>query len=453
MKFDENSLMDTTVLKNENDYSTQVDEKLASIKEIDPKKAFSNIIEDLYHLEKLTRTGGDALSTGKVLVAIVQVCYGAENLNALNENLLMFVKKRSQLKQSIVEMVKEAMMLINKMPSKEEKLRLISTLRSATEGKIYVENERARISKILAEIKENDGDIASAAKILEEVQVDTFGTMGKEEKVKFILEQMRLLIENHDLIKAQIVAKKINTKFFGNEQYIDLKFKYYNLMIKMDQDNSFIKTCKHYLAFVDTEHNSLSAEKKKKMLTCAILYCILSPYDNEQNDMMARLSGNKLTKELPLFQHLLNLFLSNELIDWNSLNNQYKNELLSIPVFDTSNHGKKCWRELHSRVIEYNIRTISYYYTRICLTRLSELLFLSEEETEKHLSNLIVSGTIKAKIDRPALMVNFLVHMDYNEKLCNWSTELKNLMNLIDKTAHLIEKEECVQRALLLMEN
>lgn len=441
--------MEITIEKQENDYSKEVEEKLASLKTLDVKQNFSEVLDALTQLEKTTRIGGDAISTGKVLVAIVQLCFSAENWNILNESILTFVKKRSQLKQSIVMMVKEAMTFLDKMPNKEQKIKLIDSLRLATEGKIYVENERARISKILAEIKENEGDITTAAKILEEVQVDTFGTMERKEKVEFILEQMRLLIANQDIIKAQIVAKKINTKFFAEGAHPELKYKYYQLKIEMDQDTSFINTAKHYLALADSETESTDNTEKKKMLVCATLYCVLSPFDNEQNDMMVRISKNKLLEELPPYKHLVSLFLSNELIDWNSLNTQYKNEFLTLPMFDTNTkHGIKCWKELRSRAIEYNIRTVSNYYTKINLSRLSELLLLNESESEKHLSNLIVNGTIKAKIDRPSGIVNFLLQLNQNEKLNLWSAGLKDLMQTIDKTSHLIEKEECVQRAL-----
>ena len=45
-------------------------------------------------------------------------------------------------------------------------------------------------------------------------QVETFGSMEKQEKVEFILEQMRLCIAKKDFIRTQIISKKINTKFF-----------------------------------------------------------------------------------------------------------------------------------------------------------------------------------------------------------------------------------------------
>lgn len=48
------------------------------------------------------------------------------------------------------------------------------------------------------------------------VKVETFGSMEREEKVKFILEQMRLCMAKKDFIRTQIISKKISTKFFAD---------------------------------------------------------------------------------------------------------------------------------------------------------------------------------------------------------------------------------------------
>lgn len=55
--------------------------------------------------------------------------------------------------------------------------------RTITEGKIYVEVERARLTHKLAMMKESEGDITEAATILQELQVETFGSMERKEKV------------------------------------------------------------------------------------------------------------------------------------------------------------------------------------------------------------------------------------------------------------------------------
>merc|ERR1712051_1041779 len=94
-------------------------------------------------------------STAKVLVCIVQICYEAKNWTILNEHIIMLTKKRSQLKQAVTKMDQECCKWISEgtLPSKDVELELISTLRTVTEGKIYVEVERARMTHRLSKMK------------------------------------------------------------------------------------------------------------------------------------------------------------------------------------------------------------------------------------------------------------------------------------------------------------
>ena len=48
-----------------------------------------------------------------------------------------------------------------------------------------MEVERARLTHTLAQIKESDGEITEAANILQELQVETYGSMERREKVGF----------------------------------------------------------------------------------------------------------------------------------------------------------------------------------------------------------------------------------------------------------------------------
>ena len=41
----------------------------------------------------------DMVSTSRILVAVVQMCYEAKDWDALNENIMLLSKRRSQLKQ------------------------------------------------------------------------------------------------------------------------------------------------------------------------------------------------------------------------------------------------------------------------------------------------------------------------------------------------------------------
>ena len=119
--------------------------------------------------------------------------------------------------------------------------------------------------------------------------------------------------------------------------------------------------------------------------------------------------------------------------------------------------GEKRWKALKTRVVEYNIRIMARYYTRITMQRMAVLLDLSTEETEEFLSNLVSSKTVTAKVDRLDGVVHFQLSPtsqdNVNAVLNNWSKGLASLMELVTKTNHLINREEMVHRHLLATGN
>lgn len=116
-------------------------------------------------------------------------------------------------------MVQEACTYVDEINDMEAKLKLIDTLRTVTAGKIYVEIERARLTKKLAAIREGQGDITEAATILQELQVETYGSMEKREKIEFLLEQMRVCLLKGDYIRTQIISRKISIRAFEDEKF------------------------------------------------------------------------------------------------------------------------------------------------------------------------------------------------------------------------------------------
>lgn len=448
----ENAATDSgRIVKMEVDYTSTCDEKIPECQKMAKDGKMHDALDILLSLEKQTRTGADMLSTGRVLVAIVQICFEAKNWNLLNEHIALLAKRRSQLKQAVAKMVQECCTYVDQTPNKETKIKLIDTLRNVTEGKIYVEVERARLTHKLAKMKEEEGNIVEAADIIQELQVETYGSMEKREKVELILEQMRLCLAKRDYIRTQIISKKINTKFFEDEGTQDLKLKFYRLMIELDQhEGSYLATCKHYRAVLNTPSVQENPEQRHQVLQNVVLYLVLAPYDNEQSDLTHRVLEDKLLEEIPMYKELLRLFINPELIKWSGLCDIYEKELKqgsekckATDVFNPSTEeGKKRWKDLRSRVVEHNIRVMAKYYTRITLKRMAELLDLPVEETEDFLSNLVVNKTVLAKTDRPAGVVSFTQSKDPNDVLNEWSNHLSSLMQLVNKTTHLINKEE-----------
>lgn len=85
-----------------------------------------------------------------------------------------------------------------------------------------------------------------------------------------------------------------------------------------------------------------------------------------------------------------------------------------------------------------------------CLLRLLNKLdrylsaWLFFQESEEFLSSLVVNKTIYAKVDRLAGIINFQKPKDPNDLLNDWSHKLNSLMSLVNKTTHLIAKEEMI---------
>jgi 26S proteasome regulatory subunit N5 len=182
-------------------------------------------------------------------------------------------------------MVQTVMGFLDETPSMGTKLSVIETLRTVTEGKIFVEVERARVTKILSDIKKEQGDLKAATDILCELQVETFGSMERREKTQFILDQVALCIETGDWAQAGILSRKISTKYLARkpkktaeqlekerkerekkekkgdvvpevkeDDTTDLKLRYYEQQIVLAQhDDKYLEVCKHYRQVLDTE--------------------------------------------------------------------------------------------------------------------------------------------------------------------------------------------------------
>ncbi|KAH0004274.1 PCI-domain-containing protein, partial [Aureobasidium melanogenum] len=471
-------------LKADKDYTTEVDKVIPEAQDL-AKSNVQGAIEKLLALEKQTRQASDLPSTSRLIVAIVTICKEAKDWPLLNEQIQLLSKKHGQLKQAITKMVQVSMDFIDDTPNLETKLSLIETLRTVTEGKIFVEVERARVTRILSNIKKSQGDITAATDILCELQVETFGSMTRREKTEFILEQVALCIEKGDWTQAGILSRKISTRYFARkpkktaeqlekerkereeqekkrgpddapvepeDDVTDLKLRYYEQQITLAKhDDKYLDACKHYRQVLDTEAVENNPEQLRAALQRIIYFIILAPYDNEQSDLLHRIHRDSRNSQIPHDAALLNLFTVPELMRWPAVAENYGPHLCETDIFDATENtadpkAHKRWQDLRKRVIEHNVRVIAKYYTRIHFKRLTELLDLSEEETEKYISDLVVSKTIYAKIDRPARLVSFEKRRDADEVLNEWSGNMKSLLGHLERIDHLITKEEMMAR-------
>ncbi len=132
---------------------------------------------------------------------------------------------------------------------------------------------------------------------------------------------------------------------------------------------------------------------------------------------------------------------------WPGIESLYGPSLRNTAVFANTPDGNDRWEELHKRVVEHNIRVLSKYYTRITLQRLAALLDLPLAQAEEALTNLVSGKSVYAKIDRPAGIVDFEPKKEEADRLNDWTNDLGKLLDLVERTSHVIGKELAIHRA------
>jgi len=470
--------MEGAMHKMEVDYSKEGEIKLAEAEKLFQENKLEQAVEQvLLPFEKLTRLAGDMATTGKVLCAIVEMCFKAQRWQYLNDNMILLAKKRSLIKAAIAKMIKTAYELVEQTPNLDIKIALIESLRDITDGKIYVELERARLTLKLAHIKEGQNKIKEACTVLQDLQVETFGSMDRKEKVNFILEQIRFCIMNKDFIRAQIISKKVSQRWFKenpeDEEIEKIKIKFYRLMVLLKtQNGEYMEIARYYQSILEGKMISSNEVERKKAIKAVLIYCLLAKHSPEQVSLLNQTFNHpSIEDDLPMYKKLANMFITPEIIKWETLCNEYKQELTggneksasmndestetdeiskdtcstigSVNIFEND----KVWEDFKTGATEHNIRCVAKYYTQIRIERLSNLLSIDSNTVETHVSRLVNEGMIYAKIDRLENTINFQKTKNPHETLNNWGTQLTDLMNLVNQSAHLISKEYMLSNA------
>lgn len=432
--------------KMQEDFSAKVDAFLPEQQKLAKDGKLNEALENILGLEKQARQAEDYHSTSKLAKEIIRLCFEAKDWKLLNEKLHILTKRRGQLQTVVQDFVREAMTYLEKIDDEPTRMELLDTLRTITEGKIYVEIERARLTRMLAKKKEDEGKIAEAADILQEIQVETFGQMEKSEKADFILEQMRLCLDKQDFVRTQILSNKINKKTLNEKGFEDLKIRFYLSMVRLyTHEKKYLDICRAYHAILTTPKVQEDEKLWKQYLQLVVVYICLSAQDNEQVDFMNRINEDTKLEQVPHFKKLLTLFLTKELMRWPNFEKIYKQDLDQV-FTGNADQKNELWKDLRKRVVEHNIRVISGYYSRISYTRISQLLDLPSNEAEKFIADLVTGKSIFAKIDRPKGIISFNKRKNPNEFLNEWSSNVGNLLDLIENTCHLIHRENMVHK-------
>lgn len=420
-------------------------------------------------LEKQTRNASDAPSTTLLVQAILNLAYESKDYAFVLECLTTLSKKHGQFKTSVTAMVDQVMEWL---PAIKEKqgiktwLEWVEALRNVTEGKIFLETPRARVtlslalyheglaSKPAADSPKPAESLQTASDLLQELQVETYSSMELQEKIEILLEQMRLLMlvarikdeqaattggladGEADWVKMRVGGRKVNEAFINKPENKDLKIKFHELLIQHSlRHSSYLDVAKSYYKIWEMPSVQEDQEGAARVaLEHIVYYLILAPYDNEQSDMINRLYLDPALSKPRREAHynLVKRFVTKELMRWSGIQEFFGPILANTDVFSGPT-GEKRLKDLHTRVTEHNIRVIAEYYSRISLKRLTDLLVLDTDQTEEILSRLVVSGMVWARIDRPAGVVNFRQKRGAEDVMNDWSSDMSKMLGLVEK--------------------
>lgn len=277
--------------------------------------------------------------------------------------------------------------------------------------------------------------------------------MNNHEKTEFMLEQMRLCLRKKDYIRMQIISRKILPRTFEKAEMSDLKIRFHTLMVEFyAHTHQYLDIFKCYQAIYRTDAVQNDASKWKEYLKLSVAFLTLSPYSNEQHDLLNKIALDKNLNLIPAFRELVTTFLNKELIPWKDFLATIKPEFDKLAPFKSdanaipgvSSTVDRLWADLRDRTTEHNIRVLAAYYSKLSITRLAQLLDQTPEDAEKQLCEQVSSHFIWARVDRSNGIVNFIKPQSSNEVLTDWSSDISALLGHVEKVCHLIQRENMV---------
>lgn len=149
------------------DLTAETDAKLEQSAQLAKGSSLSEALALLFALEKRCRVGNDTANLVRVCEASLNYCKEAGDNETLITTLQTLSTRRSQKTQAVRALVQTALpwclkdqytpLQTSNKTEQEARDKLVLTLREITDGKIYLEGERARLTRALAIIKVNNG--------------------------------------------------------------------------------------------------------------------------------------------------------------------------------------------------------------------------------------------------------------------------------------------------------
>lgn len=421
-------------------------------------------LKKLIDEEKVTRLEGEFEKNKSICVKIFSILQKRNDFQNFLKMFEYLTQRRNQSRESIIYMVKNCLNeILPNLKNHKDSTDLLQTIIKVTEGKIFVEYEYSQAIRKMTEIYLMNNKIVEAAKLIQDVQIEAFGSLENDYKVDYILFQMQVLLEKGDYVRTLIVSNKIKRNHLDDDGFELLKIRFFRLMIEyFMHEKKYIDVSKSYKTLydfvksindklIDIEKNNKEIKPKiienylkinkendlKKLFENYVLFLSICPPELETKNMLNELII-KYKKELDKDENILYIVekrLSDDiiLID-NNLFNKYKDYEIFKKNPDLIKLFRKHW-------IQHDLSLFEKFFAKIHIKRINDMTLVPVDEIEKEIADMVVNNYIYAKINRIEKIVNFRKKTDYHDVLDNFNYDMDNMLKKIEETCHLINKE------------
>ena len=189
-------------------------------------------LKKLIDQEKVTRLENEFEKNKNICKEILELVHKRNDFPKYLSLFEYLTQRRNQSRESIILMVKKSINeILPNLKNDKDSRDLLQTIIKVTEGKIFVEYEYSQAIRKMTEIYIMNNQIDEAAKLIQDIQIEAYGSLENSYKVDYILFQMQVLLEKGDYIRTLIVSNKIKRNHLDDDGFELLKIRFFNLMI------------------------------------------------------------------------------------------------------------------------------------------------------------------------------------------------------------------------------
>ena len=426
------------------------------LKDVELKK----LIDD----EKYTRLENEYEKNRGICKKILETLYGRNDFANFLKLFEYLTQRKNQSRESIIAMVKYCLNeILPNAKTQKESADLLKTIIKVTEGKIFVEYEYSQAIRKMTEMHIMNNEKEEAAKLIQDVQIEAFGSLESEYKIEYILFQMQVLIEKGDYIRTLIVSNKIKRNHLDDDGIELLKIRFFRLMILYYMhEKNYLETSKCYKTLYDfiksiigkledVEKKSLEIKPKvidnyiqakkdnelQPLFENYVLFLSICPPELETKNMLNELLI-KYKKDLDKNKTLLYIVekrLSDDII---VIDDVLFNKFKGFDIFQKNPDLIKLFRKYW---IQHDLSIFEKFFAKIHIQRISKMTQVPDDEIESEIADMVINNYLYARINRIEKIVNFRKETDHHDVLDNFNYDMSSLLKKIEETCHIINKE------------